>query len=573
MEVTKEVQPSAPQMHASSLTIECNEGLFAALTDDPLVSSDRKRVYHGEFYERGGDRYAAMALVFDAHDASFYGREVAALSRSAFVGFGPAVYEFAGRVCAEDGWGSGGGADADRDANADDGTGSDANTDTDADENYGADADATADEQYCPVIVEEDAGVSLEDALFRKAEVPGTPDNPEWARPLAQIGSVDRDTENAKIIFDLRVQLRNIHEAGFYHRDVRTANVCLRRFGAAPEDIRATLIDHELTTDYCGVDVPAAARRYEQVLFDDLLHSINTCCDAVEPTSLMRDLGYLAAVEFECCNEQRAEQAKLQDIDGVWVLRGDDANGDADTDGEDASDDVISRTSCSRPIFSYDSKGKCVIHMIDSESDIVPLAKQLGLTPADAQHFPDPYILLRIHREIHHGGFLDTRDLAMISHWSAKEIDEQAQHLARDVVYERWVQDARDQGRNPEYEGFEDQPEILRTSNVDQVRDIPNKIRMLGYRIVPVDCDAARDCLKRFSPAEVEYAAYLEHQRWMNERLDAGWVYGEVRDDDLRVHPDLVPYDKLPENVKDYDRQAAANMIDILQEAGLAVVR
>jgi hypothetical protein len=43
------------------------------------------------------------------------------------------------------------------------------------------------------------------------------------------------------------------------------------------------------------------------------------------------------------------------------------------------------------------------------------------------------------------------------------------------------------------------------------------------------------------------------HISWMNEKLNAGWQYGPVKDALLLTHPCLVDYDKLPpeQRVKD----------------------
>jgi hypothetical protein len=37
------------------------------------------------------------------------------------------------------------------------------------------------------------------------------------------------------------------------------------------------------------------------------------------------------------------------------------------------------------------------------------------------------------------------------------------------------------------------------------------------------------------------------HANWMLDRLNAGWTFGPVLDREAKVHPNLVPYDKLPE--------------------------
>jgi len=38
-----------------------------------------------------------------------------------------------------------------------------------------------------------------------------------------------------------------------------------------------------------------------------------------------------------------------------------------------------------------------------------------------------------------------------------------------------------------------------------------------------------------------------QHNAWMKEKIDAGWVYGEVKDAVAKTHPCIVPYNELPE--------------------------
>lgn len=38
-----------------------------------------------------------------------------------------------------------------------------------------------------------------------------------------------------------------------------------------------------------------------------------------------------------------------------------------------------------------------------------------------------------------------------------------------------------------------------------------------------------------------------QHNSWMKEKIDAGWVYGETKDAENKTHPCIVPFDKLPE--------------------------
>jgi len=38
-----------------------------------------------------------------------------------------------------------------------------------------------------------------------------------------------------------------------------------------------------------------------------------------------------------------------------------------------------------------------------------------------------------------------------------------------------------------------------------------------------------------------------QHNSWMKEKTDDGWVYGEIKDAVAKTHPCIVPFDKLPE--------------------------
>jgi len=71
----------------------------------------------------------------------------------------------------------------------------------------------------------------------------------------------------------------------------------------------------------------------------------------------------------------------------------------------------------------------------------------------------------------------------------------------------------------------------------------------------------------------VESIAEHSHDVWARGRMDAGWRYGEKRDDDRKLHPDLVPYNDLPESEKDYDRRTAIMLIKMLQRLGYTITR
>ena len=55
--------------------------------------------------------------------------------------------------------------------------------------------------------------------------------------------------------------------------------------------------------------------------------------------------------------------------------------------------------------------------------------------------------------------------------------------------------------------------------------------------------------------------------------MDQGWKYGEKRDDMGKSHPCLVPYDKLPEREKDYDRNTAMDTLKLVMKLGYDIVK
>ena len=95
----------------------------------------------------------------------------------------------------------------------------------------------------------------------------------------------------------------------------------------------------------------------------------------------------------------------------------------------------------------------------------------------------------------------------------------------------------------------------------------------LGYRIVPESCARREEIVRAFSDEEIDYLAYLEHQRWMEERLATGWTWGQARNDDTHKHPDLVPYDSLSPETSEYDKSAVREIPTLLAKAGLAICR
>ena len=541
-------------------------GVFRAPQDvKPLVSSGIKRIYRGKYEAFDGIVHDAIAVVFAKDQARRFGMETAMLARNGLLDVGPRVYELlTGHITQDDAPDS-------------------------------------------PVIIEEDAGVSLEDVIFCGASIPEASGSSmqlavtkgtrnlsattadvllnldafcnvgaklDGQHPLHPLGTLERAKENAKIMFDVLSQAANMHEQNIYHRDLRAANVCVKRYGPDPEDIRATVIDFEMSSGLGEGEPEARAKTYYDALFRDLPQSLGLGSDGLDqgdepqrlsredilgghskqptlaavagegerlaPTPLEVDLGYLAALRYELSTGRSITTATGPELAmGEW------------------------------PFFSYDDSGHINAHKICPEDDIIPLGEELGLVRITEGLFPEPSVRSYLSGTFKHYGFLDAHDLQMYR--QSQGIYGSIGLIAREL-FDRYKDHVKRDESIPDYDRFEDQPQDLQDSNYAQARAIVDKVDRLGYRMVPLDMCSAAERVTKIPEREVEYLAYIEHRRWVNERIKAGWTSGP-RDAKAKTTPYLVPYDELSEQVKDYDRQPVRDIIPILEDIGLALCR
>ena len=550
--------PANPVLKGRRGVFRAEEGV------QPLVSSGVKRIYRGSYEAFDGIVHDAIAVVFSKDQARRYGMETATLARNGLIDVGPRVFELlTGRI-------------------------------------------TEADAPDSPVIIEEDAGISLEDAIFCGAGIPevggrvrGGKVAPRISestadllsqltalssggiqlaglKPLHPLGTLERAKENAKIMFDVLCQAANMHERGIFHRDLRAANVCVKRYGPDPEDIRATVIDFEMSSGLGDGEPEARAKTYYDALFRDLPQSLGLGAAAgqgseephlsraeilegrgraasraatlpasgegerLAPTPLEVDLGYLAALRYELSTGRSITTATGPELAvGEW------------------------------PFFAYGPSGSIIAHKICPEDDIIPLGEELGLARITEGLFPEPSVRDYLMGTFKHFGFLDAHDLQMYR--QSQGIYGSIGLIAREL-FNRYKRHVKEDERIPDYDSFDEQPQDLQDSNYAQARAIVDKVDRLGLRMVPLElCDPAERVTEIPEP-EVEYLAYIEHRRWMSERLAAGWTPGP-RNAEERTSPFLVPYEQLDEEIKDYDRQPVRDIIPILEGIGLALCR
>jgi ribosome biogenesis protein Nip4 len=114
-------------------------------------------------------------------------------------------------------------------------------------------------------------------------------------------------------------------------------------------------------------------------------------------------------------------------------------------------------------------------------------------------------------------------------------------------------------------------PHYLRESNRKQADHILKRLQTIFCSVtLRSDWD---EPLFEFSAEEVKILARMEHDRWMQERSSAEFVYGPIRDDKKKTHPSFVPWDELSDSEKKKDCDAIEAIPKILAKVDLKIIR
>ena len=118
------------------------------------------------------------------------------------------------------------------------------------------------------------------------------------------------------------------------------------------------------------------------------------------------------------------------------------------------------------------------------------------------------------------------------------------------------------------YPDFDKLTDSLKYSNLRQAMDIPEKLRRMGFVMRPA---GSGEPIRSIPEEFVEYLAEQEHDGWAAERIASGWVAGDRVDAEKKITPYLGAFDKLPENIKQLDRDTIQNIPALLERIGMAV--
>ncbi|XP_062858397.1 ryanodine receptor 3 isoform X2 [Trichomycterus rosablanca] len=110
--------------------------------------------------------------------------------------------------------------------------------------------------------------------------------------------------------------------------------------------------------------------------------------------------------------------------------------------------------------------------------------------------------------------------------------------------------------------------------DLEGVRDLLGTTQFLSQAsFIPVPVTTSQIVLPPHLENVRDKLAENIHELWGMNKIELGWTYGKVRDDNKRQHPCLVDFAKLPETEKNYNLQMSTETLKTLLALGCHVVQ
>ena len=95
--------------------------------------------------------------------------------------------------------------------------------------------------------------------------------------------------------------------------------------------------------------------------------------------------------------------------------------------------------------------------------------------------------------------------------------------------------------------------------------------RMKDKKYIPQPIDTSDVKLSKELEQLADLMSKNVHEVWAETRIMQGWKYGEQRNDELKTHPCLVPYEDLSEEEKEYDRNTSIGTLKLIMKLGFKI--
>jgi len=147
------------------------------------------------------------------------------------------------------------------------------------------------------------------------------------------------------------------------------------------------------------------------------------------------------------------------------------------------------------------------------------------------------------------------------------------EYLTGNPVLARFAGKAPTLGTLPALVDYSQLSDNLKEQNRGVARDLPGKLEVLGL-VLRQDAPTGAPVVRvEASDPRLESLAIREHDRWVARKIKTGWLFGDPRDDVLKLHPCIRPWEELPDNEKEKDRMMVREIPDIVVAAGMTLAR
>lgn len=118
---------------------------------------------------------------------------------------------------------------------------------------------------------------------------------------------------------------------------------------------------------------------------------------------------------------------------------------------------------------------------------------------------------------------------------------------------------------------FEKLPDYIKYSNYKQADFLVKILAELDYDVV--DVESPGESVDYFDEDSLEYLAKREHNAWYKLKVNLGWKYGPVRDEEKKLNPNLLDWDALSAKTKYNNKRTFRNLPQMCKNVDLKIVK